>query len=67
LTEDDRKCVSPCITDPFPEQPNSPEPPVLAQLGVATGGGGSEGNKPGKGGIGGNGDIDGKGGSDDQE
>jgi hypothetical protein len=34
---------------------------------VATGGGGSEGNKPGKGGIGGNGDIDGKGGSDDQE
>jgi len=61
LTEDDRKCVSPCITDPFPEQPNSPEPPVLAQLGVATGGGGSEGNKLG------NGDIDGKGGSDDQE
>ena len=30
MTKDKRKCIKPCVKDPFPEDPNGPEPPAEA-------------------------------------
>jgi hypothetical protein len=43
MTKDNRNCVRPCVTDPFPEEHNCPDTPPESQLGISSGGSGSEG------------------------